>query len=99
MCCIPTTRRKSLTTGGTTASRQGNGRITEAEFIEDNGEIIFTKISTTAGLFLSNQEEVVNTENLNLGVNLKFTTATDNLSVNFDASISDTEAPLPLRVR
>ena len=74
--------------------RQGNGRITEAEFIEDNGEIIFTKISTSgAGLFLSNQEEVVDTENLNMGVNLKFQ-ATDNLAINVDASISDTEAPI-----
>ncbi len=74
--------------------RQGNGRITEAEFIEDNGEIIFTKISTAgAGLFLSNQEEVVDTENVNMGVNLKFQ-ATDNLAINFDASLSDTEAPI-----
>ena len=73
--------------------RQGNTRITEAEFIEDNGTIIFTKISTTAGLFLSNQTETVEAENLNLGVNLKFQ-ATDNLSVNFDASVSDTEAPI-----
>ena len=73
--------------------RQGNGRITEAEFIEDNGETIFTKISTTAGLFLSNQEEEVEAENLNLGVNLKFQ-ATDNLAVNVDVSVSDTEAPI-----
>ena len=73
--------------------RQGNGRITEAEFIEDNGETIFTRISTTAGLFLSNQEEVVDTESLNLGVNLKFQ-ATDNLAINIDASVSDTEAPI-----
>ena len=73
--------------------RQGNGRITEAEFIEDNGETIFTKISTTAGLFLSNQEEEVEAENLNLGVNLKFQ-ATDNLAINVDVSVSDTEAPI-----
>ena len=76
--------------------RQGNGNITEAEFIEDNGEIIFTKISTAgAGLFLSNQEEVVDTENVNVGVNLKFQ-ATDNLAINFDASLSETEAPVLL---
>ena len=73
--------------------RQGNNRITEAEFIEDNGTTIFTKISTTAGLFLSNQTETVEAENVNLGVNLKFQ-ATDNVSVNFDASVSDTEAPI-----
>ena len=73
--------------------RQGNTRITEAEFIEDNGTTIFTKISTTAGLFLSNQEEEVEAENLNLGVNLKFQ-ATDNLAINVDVSVSDTEAPI-----
>ena len=73
--------------------RQGNGRITEAEFIEDNGTTIFTKISTTAGLFISNQREEVEAENLNLGVNLKFQ-ATDNLAINVDASVSDTEAPI-----
>ncbi|MDE0053024.1 MAG: TonB-dependent receptor [Gammaproteobacteria bacterium] len=73
--------------------RQGNGRITEAEFIQDNGETIFTKISTTAGLFLSNQVEEVEAENVNLGVNVKFQ-ATDNLAINVDASVSDTEAPI-----
>ena len=73
--------------------RQGNGRITEAEFMQDNGETIFTRISTTAGLFLSNQVEEVDAENANLGVNVKFQ-ATDSLAINVDASVSDTQAPI-----
>ncbi|MDG2071573.1 MAG: TonB-dependent receptor [Pseudomonadales bacterium] len=76
--------------------RQGNSRMTEAESIQDNGETIFTKLSTSgAGLFISNQEEVADTENVNMGVNLKFQ-ATDNLAINIDASLSETEAPILL---
>ena len=75
--------------------RQGNGRITEAEFIQDNGETIFTRISTTAGLFLSNQVEEVSAENANLGVNVEFQ-ATDSLVINADASVSETQAPILL---
>jgi TonB-dependent receptor len=70
--------------------------MTEAESMQDNGETIFTKLSTSgAGLFLSNQEEVADTENVNMGVNLKFQ-ATDNLAINIDASLSETEAPIYL---
>ena len=75
--------------------RQGNGRITEAEFMQDNGETIFTRISTTAGLFLSNQVEEVSAENANLGVNVEFQ-ATDSLVINADASVSETQAPILL---
>ena len=39
------------------------------------------------------KEEEVEAENLNLGVNLKFQ-ATDNLAINVDVSVSDTEAPI-----
>jgi len=76
--------------------RQGNGRVTNATFVQDNGENIFTKIATSgAGLFVSNQEENVDTENMNVGINLKLQ-ATDNLAINVDVSLSETEAPILL---
>ena len=77
----------------------GNGHqgITDATVIDDNGTGIFTMISTTRGLLQTEVgREQTDAEALNLGLNLKFQ-ATDNLAINVDASISDTEAPITLQ--
>lgn len=75
---------------------QGTRNVTDATFVEDNGENSFTNISTSgAGLFLWNQEERSDIENMNVGLNLKFQ-ATDKLAINVDMSLSETEAPIML---
>ena len=77
--------------------QQGHPRITSASIDDDNGTGIFTTVSTSgAGLFVQHATEVVDTEALNLGVNLQFQ-ATDRLSLNFDATISQTESPITNR--
>lgn len=77
--------------------QQGHARITSATLENDNGEGIFTQVSTSgAGLFVQHATEVVDTEAMNLGANLKFK-ATDRLSLNFDATISQTESPITNR--
>jgi iron complex outermembrane receptor protein len=76
---------------------QGHQRITEATLIDDNGTGVFTMISTSgAGAFIEHATEQTATEALNLGINLKFQ-ATDNLALNVDVSVSDTEAPITNR--
>ena len=71
----------------------GHGGITDATVIDDNGTGIFTMISTTNGLLQTEHgAEQVNAEATNLGLNLKFQ-ATDNLVINVDVAVSDTEAP------
>ena len=77
--------------------QQGNSRITAADSITDNGTIIFTKITTSgAGLFVQHNTEEVNAETLNAGLNMKVQ-LTDNLELNLDASVSETEAPITNR--
>ena len=77
--------------------QQGNARITDATAIDDNGTTIFTNVSTSgAGLFVQHGTEENETEALNFGVNLTFQ-ATDNLVINVDANVSDTEAPITNR--
>ena len=74
--------------------QQGNTRITAAESINDNGTTIFTNISTSgAGLFVGQEVEEVNAETMNIGLNTKIQ-LTDNLLLNIDASMSETEAPI-----
>jgi TonB-dependent receptor len=77
--------------------QQGNSRITAAESITDNGTTIFTKITTSgAGFFVQHNTEEVAAETLNVGLNVKVQ-VTDNLALNLDASVSETEAPITNR--
>lgn len=74
--------------------QQGNTRITAAEAINDNGTTVFSKISTSgAGLFVLQENEEVDAETMNIGLNTKIQ-LTDNLALNVDASLSETEAPI-----
>ena len=73
---------------------QGHPRVTDATVMDDNGTGVFTMVSTSgAGAFIEHATEQVDAEATNLGLNLKIQ-ATDNLSLNIDAAVSDTEAPI-----
>ena len=75
----------------------GHGGITDATVIDDNGTGVFTMVSTTNGLLQTEHAtENVNPEATNLGLNLKFQ-VTDNLGINVDVAVSDTEAPYIVR--
>ena len=77
--------------------QQGHRNITAATLANDNGTGVFTSISTSgAGLFVQHATEVVDTEAMNFGANLKIQ-ATDRLALNFDATISATESPITNR--
>ncbi len=77
--------------------QQGHPRVTSAAITDDNGTGIFTELSTSgAGLFVQHATEVVDTQATNLGANIQFQ-ATDRLSLNFDATISQTESPITNR--
>ncbi len=77
--------------------QQGHPRITSAAIEDDNGTGVFTQVSTSgAGLFVQHATEVVDTQALNLGANIQIQ-ATDRLSLNFDATISQTESPITNR--
>ena len=73
--------------------QQGTGRATAAAVENDNGTGIFTMMTTTAGAFMQHAKEEVENESSTYGVNLEFQ-ATDNLLLNFDATVSTTQAPI-----
>jgi len=73
---------------------QGHPRVTDATVTDDNGTGIFTMISTSgAGAFIEHATEQVDAEAANIGLNMKVQ-ATNNLSLNIDAALSETEAPI-----
>ncbi|MYD42564.1 MAG: TonB-dependent receptor [Gammaproteobacteria bacterium] len=77
--------------------QQGHARITAATLEDDNGTGVFTHISTSgAGLFVQHATEVVDTQAMNLGANIEIQ-ASDNLTLSFDATISQTESPITNR--
>ena len=62
--------------------------------VDDNGTGIFTMYSTSgAGAFIQHATETVDNVAVNYGANLKIQ-ATDNLALNFDVAVSDTEVPI-----
>ncbi len=73
--------------------QQGTGRATAAAIEDDNGTGIFTMMTTTAGAFMQHAKEEVENESATYGFNLEFQ-ATDQLLLNFDATVSATEAPI-----
>ena len=76
---------------------QGHSRITDATLVDDNGTGVFTMISTSgAGAFMQHATEDVDNAFLNYAANLQFE-ATENLFVNLDMTVSDTEAPIENR--
>ena len=76
---------------------QGHQRITAATLEDDNGTGIFTMISTSgAGAFMQHATEEVDNDAVNYGANLRFQ-ATEGLSVDFDLTVSDTQAPITNR--
>ena len=76
---------------------QGHPRITAAMIEDDNGTGVFTMISTSgAGAFIQHATEVVANVAVNYAANLQFQ-ATDNLLLNFDVTVSDTESPITNR--
>ena len=76
---------------------QGHPRITDATLVDDNGTGIFTMISTSgAGAFMQHATEDVDNAFVNYAANLQFQ-ATDNLFVNVDVTVSDTQAPIENR--
>ena len=76
---------------------QGHPRITRATLADDNGTGVFTMISTAgAGAFMQHATEQVDNQALNYGANLRLQVS-DRLSLNLDATISDTEAPITNR--
>ncbi len=76
---------------------QGHSRITDATLVDDNGTGVFTMISTSgAGAFMQHATEDVDNAFVNYAANLRFE-ATENLFVNLDVTVSDTEAPIENR--
>ena len=76
---------------------QGHSRLTDATLVDDNGTGIFTMYSTSgAGAFIQHATETVDNVAVNYGANLKIQ-ATDNLALNFDVAVSDTEVPIQNR--
>ena len=76
---------------------QGHSRLTDATLVDDNGTGIFTLYSTSgAGAFIQHATETVDNVAVNYGANLKIQ-ATDNLALNFDVAVSDTEVPIQNR--
>ena len=76
---------------------QGHSRITDATLVDDNGTGVFTMISTSgAGAFMQHATEDVDNAFVNYAANLQFE-ATENLFVNLDVTVSDTEAPIENR--
>ena len=77
--------------------QQGHARITDATLADDNGTGVFTMISTSgAGAFMQHATEDVDNVFVNYAANLQFQ-ATDSLFVNFDVTVSDTQAPIENR--
>ncbi|MCY4533473.1 MAG: TonB-dependent receptor [Gammaproteobacteria bacterium] len=76
---------------------QGHSRLTDATVVDDNGTGIYTMYSTSgAGAFIQHATETVDNVAVNYGANLKIQ-ATDNLALNFDVAVSDTEVPIQNR--
>ena len=76
---------------------QGHSRVTDATVVDDNGTGIYTMYSTSgAGAFIQHATETVDNVAVNYGANLKIQ-ATDNLALNFDVAVSDTEVPIQNR--
>ncbi len=76
---------------------QGHSRLTDATVVDDNGTGIYTMYSSSgAGAFIQHATETVDNVAVNYGANLKIQ-ATDNLALNFDVAVSDTEVPIQNR--
>lgn len=76
---------------------QGSSNITGGTVVDDNGTSIFTTLSNSGtGAFIEHATEQVENEFVNFGVNIRIQ-ATDQLSFNIDAAISETDSPLTNR--
>ena len=77
--------------------QQGHPRLTAATLEDDNGTGIFTMVSTSgAGAFMQHATEVVDNVAATYGANLQFQ-ATDKVILDFDVTVSDTQAPIANR--